>query len=204
MGSREFSHLHLFESAQVGDTIVLVKSIDADWLKGELKGKEGIFPRSFVQVLKDPLWNTLAETERWICGAVLNLANHLFVPKEHKAREHSSQANLVVEVINQMFYYLWSGMYCSHLEAVGGWMGGQDLYSQAIQQIIILLHDNYILVRNKFQYWTRNAIMILLQCKIIHWCQHMLVGSDGLVFPFVLSSLTCISIGKFTFNVKSI
>lgn len=55
MGSREFSHLRLFESAQVGDTIVLVKSIDADWLKGELKGKEGIFPRSFVQVLKDPL-----------------------------------------------------------------------------------------------------------------------------------------------------
>lgn len=83
-------------------------------------------------------------------------------------------------------------------------MGGQDLYSQAIQRIIILLHDNYILVRNKFQYWMRNAIMILLQCKIIHWCQHMLVGSDGLVFPFVLSSLTCISIGKFTFNVKSI
>lgn len=107
---------------KVGDTIVLVKSIDADWLKGELKGKEGIFPRSFVQVLKDPLWDTLAETERWICGAVLNLANHLFVPKEHKAREHSSQANLVVEVINQMFYYLWTGMYCSHLEAVGEWV----------------------------------------------------------------------------------
>ncbi|XP_072899004.1 SH3 domain-containing protein 19 isoform X3 [Hemitrygon akajei] len=40
---------------KVGDTIILLESIDADWLKGELQGKEGIFPRSFVQVLKDPL-----------------------------------------------------------------------------------------------------------------------------------------------------
>ncbi|XP_051866345.1 SH3 domain-containing protein 19 isoform X5 [Pristis pectinata] len=40
---------------KVGDTIILLESIDADWLKGELHGKEGIFPRNFVQVLKDPL-----------------------------------------------------------------------------------------------------------------------------------------------------
>ncbi|XP_069782545.1 SH3 domain-containing protein 19 isoform X2 [Narcine bancroftii] len=40
---------------KVGDIIMLLEFIDADWMKGELQGKEGIFPRSFVQVLKDPL-----------------------------------------------------------------------------------------------------------------------------------------------------
>ncbi|XP_041045991.1 SH3 domain-containing protein 19 isoform X2 [Carcharodon carcharias] len=40
---------------KVGDMITIFESIDADWLKGELQGKEGIFPRNFVQILQDPL-----------------------------------------------------------------------------------------------------------------------------------------------------
>ncbi|XP_067848225.1 SH3 domain-containing protein 19 isoform X2 [Heptranchias perlo] len=40
---------------KVGDMITLLESIDADWLKGELQGKEGLFPRNFVQILQDPL-----------------------------------------------------------------------------------------------------------------------------------------------------
>ncbi|XP_065186183.1 SH3 domain-containing protein 19-like [Sycon ciliatum] len=36
-----------------GDMIDIVDRIDADWLKGKLNGKEGIFPDAFVQVLKD-------------------------------------------------------------------------------------------------------------------------------------------------------
>ncbi|XP_067897240.1 SH3 domain-containing protein 19 [Heterodontus francisci] len=42
-------------SLKVGDMITLLESIDADWLKGELQGKKGIFPRNFVQILQDPL-----------------------------------------------------------------------------------------------------------------------------------------------------
>ncbi|GCB74369.1 hypothetical protein scyTo_0003459 [Scyliorhinus torazame] len=40
---------------KVGDMITIFESIDADWLKGELQGKEGIFPSNFVQILQDPL-----------------------------------------------------------------------------------------------------------------------------------------------------
>uniref|UniRef100_UPI00398E4B39 SH3 domain-containing protein 19 isoform X3 n=1 Tax=Pristiophorus japonicus TaxID=55135 RepID=UPI00398E4B39 len=40
---------------KVGDMIILFETIDVDWLKGELQGKEGIFPRNYVQVLQDPL-----------------------------------------------------------------------------------------------------------------------------------------------------
>uniref|UniRef100_A0A4W3I5G3 SH3 domain-containing protein n=2 Tax=Callorhinchus milii TaxID=7868 RepID=A0A4W3I5G3_CALMI len=40
---------------KVGDMIVELESIDADWMKGELLGKEGIFPRNFVQIVQEPL-----------------------------------------------------------------------------------------------------------------------------------------------------
>ncbi|XP_048456884.1 SH3 domain-containing protein 19 isoform X2 [Rhincodon typus] len=40
---------------KVGDIITILESLDAEWLKGELHGKEGIFPRSFVQILQDQL-----------------------------------------------------------------------------------------------------------------------------------------------------
>ncbi|XP_078068608.1 SH3 domain-containing protein 19 isoform X1 [Mustelus asterias] len=40
---------------KVGDVITIFESRDADWLKGELQGKEGMFPRNFVQILQDPL-----------------------------------------------------------------------------------------------------------------------------------------------------
>ncbi|XP_072413258.1 SH3 domain-containing protein 19 isoform X1 [Chiloscyllium punctatum] len=40
---------------KVGDMITILEHVDSDWLKGELHGKEGIFPRSFVQILQDQL-----------------------------------------------------------------------------------------------------------------------------------------------------
>ena len=40
-------------SFSTGDFINIVGREDADWLKGQLNGKEGIFPDAFVDILKD-------------------------------------------------------------------------------------------------------------------------------------------------------
>ena len=38
-----------------GKTVEIVEAVDADWLRGRLRnGIEGIFPRSFVEVLEEP------------------------------------------------------------------------------------------------------------------------------------------------------
>ena len=49
--------LHSFDAAgpgelsiRPGDVILLVEKIDTDWVKGQLKGQEGIFPLGFVEV----------------------------------------------------------------------------------------------------------------------------------------------------------
>lgn len=33
--------------------IDLLEEVDADWMRGHLGGKEGIFPKSFVEVVSD-------------------------------------------------------------------------------------------------------------------------------------------------------
>ena len=38
---------------QPGDVVELLERIDAEWLKGRLAGKEGIFPAEFVTILED-------------------------------------------------------------------------------------------------------------------------------------------------------
>ena len=40
-------------SISVGDRIELVERVDKDWLKGRLKGQEGIFPAGFVDIIVD-------------------------------------------------------------------------------------------------------------------------------------------------------
>ena len=35
-----------------GDRIHLLAYIDSDWLKGSLNGREGIFPRAFVDIVE--------------------------------------------------------------------------------------------------------------------------------------------------------
>ena len=40
-------------SIRTGDVIMLVEKVDADWLKGRLRGQEGIFPSGFVEVKVD-------------------------------------------------------------------------------------------------------------------------------------------------------
>ena len=49
--------LHSFDAAgpgelsiRPGDVILLVEKIDTDWVKGRLKGQEGMFPLGFVEV----------------------------------------------------------------------------------------------------------------------------------------------------------
>ena len=37
-----------------GEIIIFLEIVDDDWMKGELKGKTGIFPTSYVQKLEDP------------------------------------------------------------------------------------------------------------------------------------------------------
>ena len=37
-------------SIRTGDVIVLVEMVDTDWIKGRLKGQEGIFPSGFVEI----------------------------------------------------------------------------------------------------------------------------------------------------------
>ena len=39
---------------QTGQVIILVKSVDAEWLVGQVGEREGMFPRSFIKV-KIPL-----------------------------------------------------------------------------------------------------------------------------------------------------
>ena len=36
-----------------GELIRLVSRMDGEWLRGSLNGKEGIFPRGFVEIVKD-------------------------------------------------------------------------------------------------------------------------------------------------------
>ena len=38
---------------RTGDVIVLVEKVDADWIKGRLKGQEGIFPSGFAEIKVD-------------------------------------------------------------------------------------------------------------------------------------------------------
>ena len=40
-------------SIRTGDVITLVEKIDADWIKGRLRGQEGIFPSGFVEIKVD-------------------------------------------------------------------------------------------------------------------------------------------------------
>ena len=42
-------------SFNAGDNIKVVKRINSDWLMGELNGKEGLFPASFVESESDSL-----------------------------------------------------------------------------------------------------------------------------------------------------
>lgn len=48
----------------VGDQIKLVGRMDQDWLKGQLRGQEGIFPVDFVDIIVDfpPGWEEEEET----------------------------------------------------------------------------------------------------------------------------------------------
>ncbi|NXD43544.1 SH319 protein, partial [Copsychus sechellarum] len=41
-------------SFKAGDMITELKSVDEDWMSGEILGKSGIFPKNFVQILKTP------------------------------------------------------------------------------------------------------------------------------------------------------
>ena len=45
-------------SISEGDNIELVEQVDQDWLKGRLRGQEGIFPTNFVDIIVDfpPGW----------------------------------------------------------------------------------------------------------------------------------------------------
>ncbi|XP_005996408.1 SH3 domain-containing protein 19 isoform X2 [Latimeria chalumnae] len=63
MGSRKGKAKALFDfsgdnedelSFKAGDMIVMVESVDAEWMSGELHGKSGIFPRNYVHVLQEP------------------------------------------------------------------------------------------------------------------------------------------------------
>lgn len=38
-------------SISEGDQVELIESVDAAWMKGRLRGKEGIFPLDFVKVI---------------------------------------------------------------------------------------------------------------------------------------------------------
>lgn len=40
-------------SLSVGDTVELLERVGAEWLKGRLRGKEGIFPSQFVEIKED-------------------------------------------------------------------------------------------------------------------------------------------------------
>lgn len=40
-------------SVRTGDVIMLVEKMDAEWLKGRLRGQEGIFPSGFVEIKVD-------------------------------------------------------------------------------------------------------------------------------------------------------
>ena len=40
-------------SITTGDVITLVEKVDADWVKGRLRGQEGMFPLGFVEIKVD-------------------------------------------------------------------------------------------------------------------------------------------------------
>lgn len=40
-------------SFSAGDCISLLTRVSDDWLRGEVNGRQGIFPASFVQIVKD-------------------------------------------------------------------------------------------------------------------------------------------------------
>jgi hypothetical protein len=37
--------------SKAGDTVVLVKRVDAQWLMGKVGDKEGLFPQNFVDII---------------------------------------------------------------------------------------------------------------------------------------------------------
>jgi len=39
---------------QAGDFITELESVDEDWMRGEIQGRAGIFPKNFVQILNTP------------------------------------------------------------------------------------------------------------------------------------------------------
>ena len=45
----------IFFSHQIGDKVKVVSRVDADWVVGELRGKKGMFPASFVDKVPDNL-----------------------------------------------------------------------------------------------------------------------------------------------------
>ena len=52
--------LHDYNSGEAGDlvfsandVITLLDRVDADWLRGECQGQQGIFPTSFVSIVQD-------------------------------------------------------------------------------------------------------------------------------------------------------
>ena len=49
------SHKSFFLSLQTGDKIVVISRVDADWVVGELYGKNGMFPASFVDKVPENL-----------------------------------------------------------------------------------------------------------------------------------------------------
>ena len=40
-------------SFNVGDKILLLSHVNAEWLKGSKNGREGIFPSAFVNIIQD-------------------------------------------------------------------------------------------------------------------------------------------------------
>ena len=61
-------------SFQKGDKIVVTEKISADWLKGELRGRQGMFPRAFAgEIVRETKSSTSSNTQ----GTVIVLLNRV-------------------------------------------------------------------------------------------------------------------------------
>lgn len=56
-------------SFQQGDYILITRHIDSDWSSGRLSGREGIFPRAFVQSCP----GIISKKQSWRCNIITEL-----------------------------------------------------------------------------------------------------------------------------------
>ena len=81
-----------------GDVIKLLERVGPEWRRGELNGKVGLFPLSFVEIIEDLPVEGASSEESVVVTAMFDY--------EGEGEELSFQVNIVLLLVNEFEFYI--------------------------------------------------------------------------------------------------